>query len=138
MKKIIITLIVVFLCTELSAQNKNEQRNNLFLYGAIGIAAVVTGLLVFRFFNKTKEKKGDSIPVIKNIFPNPSHGPVTIQLEGDVSQLQVLNSKGQVLKAFAITGNEIHFDLSSWPRANYIVVAHYGANQSNAFQFTLQ
>jgi hypothetical protein len=93
---------------------------------------------ILSFFNNTKEKKVNLIPVIKKIFPNPSHGPVTIELEGDVSQLRVLNTNLEVLKAFAITGSEIHFDLSSWPRGNYIFVAHYGANQSDPVQLTLQ
>jgi hypothetical protein len=93
---------------------------------------------ILSFFNNTKEKKGYLIPVIKKIFPNPSHGPITIELEGDVSQLRVLNADAQVIKAFAITGSEIHFDLSSWSRGNYIFVAHYGANQSHPVQLTLQ
>jgi hypothetical protein len=76
--------------------------------------------------------------VIKNVFPNPSHGPVTIQIEEKASQLKILNMNGQPLGTFAVIGGNTHFDLSSSPRGDYIVVAYYGATKSNAAQFTLE
>jgi len=76
--------------------------------------------------------------VIKKIFPNPSHGPVTIEIQGKASQLKILNMSGQPLGAFAVTGGNLQFDLSSMPRGKYIAVAFYGATESNSVQFTLQ
>jgi len=140
MKKIITAIPLLLCCSLLSAQNKNtEKDNNYLLYGGIAVALIVIGFLVYRFFKNTAEKKGDLIPVIKNIFPNPSHGPITIQIEGKASQLKVLNMNGQSLGSFAIIGSgEVHFDLSSSPRGKYMVVVYYGARESNAVQLTLQ
>ena len=139
MKKIISTVPPVFCCILLSAQNDNTgNTKNYFLYTGIAVVLIVAALLVYRFFRNTAEKKSDMIPVIKKVYPNPSHGPVTIEIEGKASQLKVLNMNGQSLGAFAVIGGDTHFDLSSMPRGNYMVVAYYGATQSNAVQFTLQ
>lgn len=140
MKRTIATITLLFYCSLLSAQNKDtDDGNNYFLYGGIAVVLIVIGVLVYRFFKNTEEKKADLIPVIKKVFPNPSHGPVTILIEGKASQLKVLNMSGQALGSFAIIGSgEVQFDLTSSPRGNYMVVAYYGATKSNAVQFTLQ
>jgi hypothetical protein len=140
MKKITIAIALLFCCSLVSAQNKDtDDDNDYFIYGSVAVALIVIGVLVYRFFKNTAEKKGDLVPVIKGVFPNPSHGPITIQIEGKASQLKVLNMSGQSLGSFAIIGSgEVQFDLSSSPRGNYMVVAYYGATQSNAVQFTLQ
>ena len=150
----IITLFAFATCSHaLSAQNKDGKTLSLFaddffllridntsiLYGGIGLVVLaVVGYLVYRFFKSTAEKKSDFIPVIKRVVPNPSHGPVTIEIQGKASQLKVFNLNRQPLGAFAITGGDLHFDLSKMPRGHYIVIAYYGATQSNAVQFTLQ
>ena len=141
MKKIITIIALLFCCNILSAQDGSTANgdNNMFLYGGIGVVALgVIGFLVYRFFKTTAEKKSDRVPVIKNVFPNPSPGPVTIQIEGKASQLKVFNMNGQPLGAFAVIGGDTHFNLSSMPRGSYTVIAYYGATQSNAVQFTLQ
>jgi ABC-type nickel/cobalt efflux system permease component RcnA len=139
MKKIITAIAFVFCCSLLSAQNKDaDQTNNYLFYGGIAIVALVAGFLVYRFFKSTAEKKSDRVPVIKNIFPNPSHGPVTIQIEGKASQLKVFDMDGQQMGAFAVTGGDVHFDLSTSSRDTYTVIAYYGATPSNAVQFTLE
>lgn len=117
---------------------KKERRKEYLLYGGIGIVAlVVTGLLVYRFYKKTNSQKSNIIPVIKKVFPNPSNGPLTIHIEGQATQLKFFNMNGQPIGSFAVTNNEIKFDFSASPRGSYIVVAYYGAAQSNAVQFTL-
>jgi hypothetical protein len=139
MKKII--PLIAFLCSSilLSAQNKNtDQVNDYLLYGGIAIIVLVAAFFVYRFFKSTAEKKSDFIPFIKGIYPNPSHGPITIEIRGKASQLKVFDTEGQQLGAFAVIGGDVQFDLSSSPRGNYIIIAYYGATQSNAVQFTLQ
>ena len=147
MKKLIVALILVFFCTDLPAQTNNqvssetmakkERQKELFLYAGIGIVAlIVTGILAFRL-NKAKDQEQNFTPTIKKIFPNPSGGPLTIQIDGIATQLKISNMEGEVIIAFAIAGNEIHFDFSSWSRGTYTVVAHYGGIQSNAIQLTL-
>jgi hypothetical protein len=140
MKKIITVIALLFCCNILSAQDDSaDNDNNMFLYGGIAVVALaIIGFLVYRFFKNTAEKKSDRIPVIKNVFPNPSSGPLTIQIEGKASQLKVFNMNGQPLGAFAVIGGDTHFNLSSMPRGSYTVIAYYGATQSNAVQFTLQ
>lgn len=109
------------------------------IVGAIAIAVLaVAGYLVYRFFKNTEEKKEDLVPVIKSVYPSPSHGPITIEIHGKASQVKILNMGGQPLGAFAVTGGDIHFDLSKMPRGKYFVVAFYGATESNAVQFTLE
>lgn len=153
MKKIITLLAFAGCCITLPAQNKDVKSqetlaDDLFLlsvnsttilYTSIGLVVLlVVGFLVYRFFKNTAEKKSDFIPVIKRVIPNPSRGPVTIEIQGKASQLKVFNLNKQPLGAFAITGGDIQFDLSKMPRGQYIVIAYYGATQSNAVQFTLQ
>ena len=140
MRKVITTIALVFCCSLLSAQNKNEDpAKDYFLYVGIAIVALgIIGLLVYRFIRNTQEKKSDLTPVIKNVFPNPSTGPVTIQIQGKASQLKILNMNGQSLGAFAIIGGNAKFDFTSMPRGNYKVVVYYGATQSNTVQFTLK
>ena len=96
------------------------------------------GFLIYKFFKNTADKKADRIPVITKLYPNPSTGPITIEVQGSASQLKVFNMNGSQVGAFAISGGEIHFDLSKAPRGNYMVIAYYGASQSNAVQFMLQ
>jgi Ca-activated chloride channel family protein len=118
---------------------KKENRREYLLYGGIGIVAlVVTGLLTYRFTRNRKDQKKDTAPVIKGVFPNPSSGPVTIQIEGKATQVQFLNIKGQVVGTYSVTGGQVQFDFSSSPRGNYIVVAFYGASRSQAVQFILE
>jgi len=153
MKKIITLLAFAGCCHVVSAQNKDVKSqktlaDDLFLlsansttilYTSIGVVVLlIVGYLVYRFFKSTAEKKSDFVPVIKRVIPNPSHGPVTIEIQGKASQLKVFNLNKQPLGAFAITGGDIQFDLSKMPRGQYIVIAYYGATQSNAVQFTLQ
>ena len=139
MIKTITTIALVFCCSLLSAQNDNTDKNqNYFLYSGIAVILIVAGILIYRFFRNTAEKKSDRVPVIKNVFPNPSPGPVTIQIEGKATQLKLLNMNGQPLGAFAVVGGDAHFDLSSMPRGNYKVIVYYGATPSNAVQFTLK
>jgi ABC-type nickel/cobalt efflux system permease component RcnA len=139
MKKLITVIALVFCCSLLSAQNKDtDQGTNYLLYGGIAIVVLVAGFLVYRFFKSTEEKKSDLTPVIKQVVPNPSHGPVTIQIQGKASQLKVFNMNGQQLGAFAVTGGDSHLNLTSSPRGDYTVIAYYGATESNAVQFTLQ
>jgi ABC-type nickel/cobalt efflux system permease component RcnA len=139
MKKTITVIVLLFCCSLLSAQDKNtDQRNEYFLYAGMAIVALVAGFLVYRFFKTTQEKKSDLVTVIKKVFPNPSHGPITIYVEGKASQLKIFNGDGNPLGAFAVTGGEMHFDFSSMPRGNYTVIAYYGATASNAVQFVLQ
>jgi hypothetical protein len=141
MKKTISIIVSLCCYSLLSAQDKNtDQRNEYFLYGGMAIVGLVAGFLVYRFFKTTQEKKSDLVTVIKKVFPNPSHGPIVIQIEGKASQLKIFNGngKGNPLGAFAITGGEMHFDFSSMPRGTYTVIAYYGATVSNAVQFTLQ
>ena len=139
MKKVITATAFVFCCNFLSAQNEDTvQTNNYLLYGGIAIVALVAGFFIYRFFKSTADKKSDLVPVIKNVSPNPSHGPITIQIQGKASQLKVFDMDGQQLGAFAVTGGEVHFDLSSSSRDTYTIIAYYGATPSNAVQFTLQ
>ncbi len=105
--------------------------------GIVVVVLAVAGYLIFRFFKSTEEKKADLIPVIKNVSPNPSQGPITIEIQGKASQLKILNMSGQQLGAFAVTGGKLQFDFSGMPRGIYIVVAFYGATESNAVHFTL-
>ena len=117
---------------------KKEHRKEYLLYGGIGIVAlVVTGLLAYRFSKNTKEKKKDPPPVIKMVYPNPSRGPLTVVIEGKVTQLKIFNMNGQPVGSFSVAGSQVQFDFSSSPRGNYMVIAYYGALQSNAIQFTL-
>lgn len=123
----------------LAAVSSKNKSMNYYLWGGIAIvAALVVGVLIYKFFKNTADKKSDRIPVITKVYPNPSTGPITIEVEGSASQLKVFNLNGGQLGAFAISGGEIHFDLSKAPRGNYIVIAYYGASQSNAVQFVLQ
>jgi len=153
MKKIISLLSFACCSSALLAQNNNANSlslhgnhlfflkidNNTILYGGVGLVVlIVASYLVYRFFKNTQEKKSDFIPVIKRVIPNPSHGPVTIEIQGKASQLKVFNLNQQPLGAFAVTGGDLHFDLSKMPKGQYIVIAYYGATQSNAVQFTLQ
>lgn len=153
MKKIVSLLAFAGCSPMLWAQNNNSNSrapvsNHLFLlkidntsilYGGVGLVVlIIAGYLVYRFFKNTEEKKSDFIPVIKRVIPNPSHGPVTIEIQGKASQLKVFNLNQQPLGAFAVTGGDLHFDLSKMPKGHYIVIAYYGATQSNAVQFTLQ
>jgi len=150
MKKIITLLAFAGCCQPLLAQHKNVETHggNLFLLavdnetmllGGIGaVVGVIVAYLIYRFFKNTAENKKDFVPVIKRVIPNPSRGPVTIEIQGKASQLKVFNVNKQPMGAFAITGGDIQFDLSKMPRGNYIVIAYYGATQSNAVQFTLQ
>jgi len=114
--------------------------NSSILWGSIGIVAlVIVGYLIFRFFKNTEEKKADLVPVIRKVYPNPSHGPITIEIQGHASQLKILNMSGQPLGSFAVAGSgDIHFDLSSMARGKYLAVAFYGGTESNSVQFTLQ
>lgn len=123
----------------IEAVAKKQQSSDFYLYGGIAVVAlVVTGFLVYRFFKSTEEKKSDMVPVIKKVFPNPSSGPLTIQIEGKASQLKVFNMNGQLLGAFAVIGGETHLNFSSSPRGTYIIIAYYGVTQSNAVQFMLE
>jgi len=118
---------------------KKESRKEYLLYGGIGIVAlVVTGLLAYRFTRNNKDQKKDTAPVIKGVFPNPSHGPITIQIEGKATQVQFFNIKGNVVGTYSVTGGQVQFDFSSSPRGNYIVVAFYGASRSQSIQFILE
>ena len=158
MKKTITTFALLCCSGPLLAQDKNVKEhvstgdtNDLgifllkidtssVLWGVVGVIAVaIVGYLVYRFFKNTEEKKADLVPVIKNVSPNPSKGPITIEVQGHASQLKILNMSGQSLGSFAVAGGgEIHFDLSSMPRGKYLAVAFYGGTESNAVQFTLQ
>ncbi len=141
MKKIVTAIPLAFYCSLLSAQNKNvdDNSNDYLLWSSVIAAAIaVTGFLVYRFFKSTEEKKEHLIPIIKKISPNPSHGPVSIQIEGRATLLKIFNMNDQPLGSFAIIGGEVQFDLSSSPRGNYILVAYYGATRSNAMQLTLE
>jgi hypothetical protein len=112
---------------------------SVIFYGCLGVALLIVGYLVYRFFKNTEEKKADLVPIIKSISPNPSKGPITIEIQGHASQLKILNMSGQSLGAFAVIGaGEVHFDFSSMPRGKYLVVVYYGATESNAMPFTLQ
>jgi hypothetical protein len=152
MHKIVAALFVVFCCHRLNAQPRTTtdkgssaettgiyllkvDSSSLLIWGIVIAVLIVVGFLVFRFFKNTEEKKVDL--VIKNVFPNPSHGPITIEIQGKASQLKILNMGGQPLGAFAVTGGNMQFDLSNMPRGKYIVVAFYGGTESNAVQFTL-
>ena len=83
------------------------------------------------------EKKATK-PVITKIHPNPSRGPLTIEVEGNVTQLKILSAKDQVLGSFAISDGEMHLNLSSSPRGAYYLVAYYGILESDAVQFILE
>ncbi|MFI5129661.1 MAG: T9SS type A sorting domain-containing protein [Chitinophagales bacterium] len=153
MTKIVAALFMVFVCHLLNAQPRmapdresssettgiyllKVDSASLLIWGLIIAVLIVVGFLVFRFFKNTEEKNVDL--VIKNVSPNPSHGPITIEIQGKASQLKILNLAGQTLGAFAVTGGNMQFDLSSMPRGKYIVVAFYGGAESNAVQFTLE
>ena len=112
--------------------------STVLLYIGLGLAIAVVGYLVYRFFKSTEEKKSDMIPIIKRINPNPSSGPVAIEIAGKASLLKVLNPKKQVLGTFAITGGDVHFDFTKMPRGKYLVIANYGGAESNAAEFTLE
>lgn len=117
---------------------KKERRKEYLLYGGIAIVAlIVTGLLAYRFSKNKKEKKKDPPPSIKTIFPNPSRGPITVVIEGRITQLKFFNMNGQPVGEFSVAGNQAQFDFSSSPRGNYMVIAYYGAERSEAVQFTL-
>ena len=91
---------------------KKNSRQDSYLWGGVAVVvALVIGVLLYKFFRNTSDKKSDNIPVITKVFPNPTKGPVTIEIKGHASQLKVLNMNGQSLGAFAVSGGEVHFDL---------------------------
>src|SRR5258705_3176718 len=107
MKKVFAAIIFLCCFSFLSAQadKKTDSSENFIVPGIAVVVLAIVGYLVYRFFKKTEEKKADLIPVIKKIYPSPSHGPITIEIQGKTSQLKILNMSGHQIGSFAITGS---------------------------------
>src|SRR5690349_21309061 len=102
MKKLLMAFACLIWSAIAFAQPTDDSASNVsFVFIGIGIVALgIAGYLVYRFFKNTEEKKADLVPVITRIYPNPSQGPITIEIHGHASTLKILNMSGHQLGSF--------------------------------------
>ncbi len=89
----------------------------------------------------TSEPQKESVVALgdlkMDLYPNPTNGPVTLDISGDTDQsifVEIFSSVGVSLQSKAVTIGKNIIDLSSYPDGQYIVVLTSGANNSTSFK----
>lgn len=117
-------------------EKEAEKEQEYMVYGGIGILVLVTGGLTFYF---TKRKKNTELKISK-LYPNPSIGMVTIEMENNILQdgkLSINDEKGQQVKEIPfINGTEI--DLTELPNGLYFLKAEFDGNFSESKKLLIQ
>ena len=70
-------------------------------------------------------------------YPNPTNGPVAIDIKGDTDQpmnVEVFSNVGSLLMSKAVELGRNMIDLSSYSDGQYIVVVTLGADKSTSFK----
>lgn len=71
------------------------------------------------------------------VYPNPTNGPVAIDIKGDTDQpmnVEVFSNVGSSLMSKAVEIGRNMIDLSSYSDGQYIVVVTLGADKSTSFK----
>ncbi|MBQ6732984.1 MAG: T9SS type A sorting domain-containing protein [Paludibacteraceae bacterium] len=71
------------------------------------------------------------------VYPNPTNGPVVIDIKGDTDQpmnVEVFSNVGASLMSKAVALGKNMIDLSSYSDGQYIVVVTLGADKSTSFK----
>lgn len=71
------------------------------------------------------------------VYPNPTNGPVVIDIKGDTDQpmnVEVFSNVGASLMSKAVALGRNMIDLSSYSDGQYIVVVTLGADKSTSFK----
>lgn len=117
-------------------EKEAEKEQEYMIYGGIGLLVLVTGGLIFYF---TKRKKNTELKISK-LYPNPSIGMVTIEMENNILQdgkLSINDEKGQQVKEIPfINGTEI--DLTELPNGLYFLKAEFEGNFSESKKLLIQ
>jgi Ca-activated chloride channel family protein len=120
---------------------ESEGSNDYAMYG-VGVAAVVlsAGTILFKM-KKTKSKvnnrDNNSNPIIANMFPNPTNGPMTILYSGPAGQLQILSFNGQVVHSADISGTT-KTDFGTLADGEYMAIVIANGVQSNVARFIVK
>ncbi len=115
-------------------ENKEKEKEYIF-YGGIGLATIVVAGTILYFYRRRKQNLK---PVIKNLFPNPTFGQITIEYENGIGQLQILNISGKTEKVIEINGTETTFDLTDLQAGVYLAVINANGQVSNSSKFIIQ
>lgn len=76
-----------------------------------------------------------------SVYPNPSmDGMITIQMDGGISHVRVMNVNGQLVheERNTLSRSELNLDLTSLPNGSYIVLAENTAGDLTRNQFILK
>lgn len=72
-----------------------------------------------------KEKKDEDISDYIRIFPNPTDGPVTLELDEQYDQMFVVDMNGKILFRLEPNGSRLQINLSEFPSGAYFLKYSY-------------
>ncbi len=119
---------------EFLARKENEKK--YLLYGGVALAILISAGTLLFYYQKRKQKTGK--PIIKKLFPNPTHSAINLDFESGTGQLQIIRLTGEIAKTIEINGTETQFDLSDLQVGTYVAVIQAQGQKSNALKFIIQ
>lgn len=72
-----------------------------------------------------KEQKDEDISDYIRIFPNPTDGPLTLEMEEQFDQMFVVDMNGKILFRIDPKGNKVNINLSEFPSGAYFLKYSY-------------
>ena len=104
-------------------QKEAEKQREYFIYGGIGLVVLIAGGLLFYFARKKKKPKLK----ITKVYPNPTAGKITIEIEYNESEegtLTIVDQRGNKVKQETIASSS-ELDLQDLPNGLYMLSANF-------------
>jgi Ca-activated chloride channel family protein len=111
-------------------EKEAEKQREYFMYGGIGLVVLIAGGLIFYF---TRRKRKPKLKITK-VYPNPTSGKVTVEIENNESDegtLSILDQGGNQVRQESIASNS-EIDLQDLPNGLYMLSASFDGNTSEA------
>jgi Ca-activated chloride channel homolog len=116
--------------------SKKEQEKTYYLYGGIGLAVLLVAGTVLFYYKKQQPQK--AVPIIKNLYPNPTDGNINLDYESTGGDLQIMTITGQIVKSINLISKAAQFNLTDLQDGVYLAVILADGQQSNAVKFIIQ
>lgn len=119
-------------------EKEAERKREYFIYGGIGVFVLIAGGLLF-YFAKRKKKKKSTLKFTR-VYPNPTAGKITVEVNGNESpkgELIIMDQRGNLIRTAAITSSSV-LDISDLQNGMYLLTAKFEGQNSDTRKVVLR
>jgi Ca-activated chloride channel homolog len=129
---------VLDLVAERKVQAEQGQQRNLIIGGTAAGLVLLSAGIVFLYFKRKKPQPTPTGPKIAQLYPNPSHGLVTVVHDATIGEISITGLDGTLLRTTDVTEPQQLLDLTGLPNGTYLVSIVQGGLISNVMKVVIQ